>query len=258
MAVVKITFDAASVSSKMDADINHFLTSGVNGIFYGILGRCQASVSNNYISFQNGYVQVYGRRIFVESGTKISVSLDGSAYGYVIIKIDLGNNVITLEKKEASSAYPSLTQNDLMNGGLIYEFPLCRYTKTSSSISLDGNYDPPYIKNDQTKINEKGSEIRDNVSSSYGPLWDMYSSHSYGNCYVFEDITSLNAYNGIISVYVGGTNVLFCGASVGGSGGVVHYRYNGQDCTLSCQLTSSKLYVEDSRGNQPRYARVIR
>ena len=51
MAIQKITFDAASVSSKMDADINHFLTSGVNGIFYGILGRCQASVSNNYISF---------------------------------------------------------------------------------------------------------------------------------------------------------------------------------------------------------------
>ena len=258
MAIQKITFDAASVSSKMDADINHFLTSAVNGIFYGILGRCVASVSNNYISFQNGYVQVYGRRIFVESGTKISVSLDGSAYGIVIIKIDLGNNTITLEKKEASSAYPTLTQNDLMNGGLIYEFPLCRYTKTSSSITLDANYTPPYIYNDQTKINDKAVEVRNDTSSRYGPLWDMYSSHSYGNTYVFEDITSLNAYDGIISIYVGGTNVLFCGAAVGGSGGVVHYRYNGQDCTLSCQLTGTKLYVEDSRGNQPRYARVIR
>ena len=203
MAIQKITFDAASVSSKMDADINHFLTSGVNGIFYGILGRCQASVSNNYISFQNGYVQVYGRRIFVESGTKISVSLDGSAYGYVIIKINLGDNTINLEKKEATSAYPTLTQNDLMNGGLIYEFPLCRYTKTSSSITLDSSYDPPYIKNDQTKINEKGTEIRNDMSSSYGPLWDAYSSLSYGTCYVFTGITSLNAYNGIISLYVG-------------------------------------------------------
>ena len=258
MAIQKITFDAASVSSKMDADINHFLTSGVNGIFYGILGRCQASVSNNYISFQNGYVQVYGRRIYVESGTKISVSLDGSAYGYVIIKIDLGNNTITLEKKEASSAYPTLTQNDLMNGGLIYQFPLCRYTKTSTSITLDTDYDPPSIKNDQTKINEKAVEVKNDASSKYGSIYDGWSTLSYGHCYVFEDITSLNAFNAIISVYVGGTNVLFCGASVGGSGGVVYYRYNGQDCHLSCQLTSSKLYVEDSRGNQPKYARVIR
>ena len=63
MALIKIAFDAASVSSKMDADINHFLTSGVSGIFYGILGRCQASVSNNYIAFQSGYAQIYGRRI---------------------------------------------------------------------------------------------------------------------------------------------------------------------------------------------------
>ena len=258
MAVVKITFDAASVSSKMDADINHFLTSGVHGIFYGILGRCQASVSNNYISFQSGYVQVYGRRVFVESGTKISVSLDGSAYGYVIIKIDLGNNVITLEKKEASSSYPSLTQNDLMNGGLIYEFPLCRYTKTSSSITLDSSYTPPYIYNDQTKINEKGTAVLSEASSRYGPVYDGWSTLSYGTCYVFDGITTYNAYDGIISLYVGGTNVLFCGASVGGSGGIVHYRYNGQDCTLSCQLTSSKLYVEDSRGYQPKYARVIR
>lgn len=258
MAIQKITFDAASVSSKMDADINHFLTSGVNGIFYGILGRCQASVSNNYISFQNGYVQVYGRRIYVESGTKISVSLDGSAYGYVIIKIDLGNNTITLEKKEASSAYPTLTQNDLMNGGLIYEFPLCRYTKTSTSITLDTNYDPPSIKNDQTNINTKGTAVLSEASSRYGPVYDGWSTLSYGHCYVFDGITTSNAYDGIISLYVGGTNVIFCGASVGGSGGIVHYRYNGQDCTLSCQLTSSKLYVEDSRGNQPKYARVIR
>ena len=186
MAIQKITFDAASVSSKMDADINHFLTSNKNGIFYGILGRCHASVSNNYISFQAGYAQVYGRRIYVESGTKISVSLDGSAYGYVIIKIDLGNNTITLEKKEASSAYPSLTQNDLMNGGLIYEFPLCRYTKTSSSITLDGNYTPPYIYNDQTNINSKGTQVKNDISSDYGPLWDAYSSLSYGTCYVSQ------------------------------------------------------------------------
>ena len=258
MSLVKITFDAASVSSKMDADINHFLTSGVSGIFYGILGRCQASVSNNYISFQSGYIQIYGRRIYVESGTKISVSLDGSAYGYVIVKVDLGNNIITLEKKEASSAYPSLTQNDLMNGGLIYEFALCRYTKTSSSITLDSNYSPTYIYNDQTNINSKAQSVRSDISSDYGPLWDAYSSLSYGTTYVFNNITSLNAYNAVISVYVGGVNVMFTGASVGGSGGIVYYRYNGQDCHLSCQLTSSKLYIEDSRGNQPRYARVIR
>lgn len=256
MAIQKITFDAASVSSKMDADINHFLTSGVNGIFYGILGRCVASVSNNYISFQNGYVQVYGRRIYVESGTKISVSLDGSAYGYVIIKIDLGNNTISLEKKEASSAYPTLTQNDLMNGGLIYEFPLCRYTKTSSSITLDSTYDPPYIKNDQANINSKSVSVKNDISSIYGYVWQNYYSSVSSNIYKFNNITISNASDGVIGVYVGGAYVTFKAAAMSGSGGVVYYTYLGNHYTLTGQLTSSGLYLEDSRGSQPKYVHV--
>ena len=146
MALIKITFDNASVTSKQDADCNHFLTNKQSGVIDGILGRCQPSISNSYIQFQSGYVQVYGRRVFVESGTKIAISLDGNAYGYVYIKFDLGNNKATLEKKEASGSYPTLTQQDLMNGGLIYEFPLTRYQKTTSSITLDSSWSVPLIE----------------------------------------------------------------------------------------------------------------
>lgn len=256
MAIVKITFDAASVSSKMDADINHFLTSGVSGIFYGILGRCQCSTSNNYISFQSGYVQVYGRRIYVESGTKISVSLDGTAYGYVIIKVDLSNNAITLEKKEASSNYPSLTQQDLINGGLTYEFPLCRYTKTSSSVTLDSSYDPPYIYNDQTNINNKAVQVKSDISSIYGSVWQSLYSSKSGDIYKFNNITTSNASNGVIGVYVGGAYVTFKAAAMSGSGGIVYYTYLGNHYTLSGQLTSSGLYLEDSRDSEPKYVHV--
>lgn len=146
MALIKITFDNASVTSKQDADCNHFLANKQSGVIDGILGRCQPSISNSYIQFQSGYVQVYGRRVFVESGTKIAISLDGNAYGYVYIKFDLGNNKATLEKKEASGSYPTLTQQDLMNGGLIYEFPLTRYQKTTSSITLDSSWSVPLIE----------------------------------------------------------------------------------------------------------------
>lgn len=107
-------------------------------------------------------------------------------------------------------------------------------------------------------MNSKDSDVKQYVRDNYGSLWDGYSNLEYGHCYSFDDITSLNAYNAVISVYVGGVTVMFTGASVGGSGGIVPYRYLGQDYQLSCQLTSSKLYVEDSRGNEPKYARVIR
>ena len=146
MGLIKITFDNASVTSKQDADCNHFLANKQSGVLDGILGKCQASISNSYIQFQSGYIQVYGRRVFVESGTKIQIPLDANAYGYVYIKFDLGNNVVTLEKKEASSSYPSLTQQDLMNGGLVYEFPLTRYQKTTSSITIDATWSVPLIE----------------------------------------------------------------------------------------------------------------
>ncbi|MCQ2749866.1 MAG: hypothetical protein MJ246_08020, partial [Clostridia bacterium] len=92
MAIIKITFDSASVTSKQDADLNHFLVNKQNGRITGILGGITPSTSNNYISFTSGYVQVYGRRVFVEASTKIAISLDGSAYGYVFLAFDLANN----------------------------------------------------------------------------------------------------------------------------------------------------------------------
>ena len=256
MALVKITFDASSVTAKMDADMNHFMASSQNGVCAWVLGRCLPSTSNNYISFQNGYVQVYGRRVYVESGTKISISLDGSAYGYVVIKFDLGNNAVTLEKKEASSNWPSLTQQDLMNGGLIYELPLCRYTKTTSSLTLDTSYDVPTIVAPLILANNAANRVDSNLRSAYGGKWQwMYSSRS-GNTYKFNDITSLNSGDGVIGVYVGGCYITFKARAMSGSGGIVYYTYMGNHYQLSGQITSDGLYLEDSRGNEPKYVHV--
>ena len=71
MGLVKITFDGSSVTSKRDADINHHLGGLVRaGIIEGLGNECQVSVSNNYITFRDGYVQIYGRRIYVEDGSQ--------------------------------------------------------------------------------------------------------------------------------------------------------------------------------------------
>ncbi|MCI1244860.1 MAG: hypothetical protein LKG11_02830 [Bacilli bacterium] len=257
MALIKITFDSASVTSKEDADVNHYLAAGQNGIIAGLLNACSASTSNNYITFQSGYVQAYGRRVYVESGTKISVSLDGSAYGYVVVKIDIGNNVVTLEKKEKTSGWPTLTQQDLINGGLIYELPLARYTKTTSSLTLDTSYSVPKIQNFDTIATSRAYTQRTYVESEFGPKWQSIGSVSYGTTYIFTNITSSDA-PGIGSVYVGGCTVLFDLSAVGGSGGIVYYRYNGSDRSLSMQLTSSGLYIQASDGSTPKYVRVVR
>ena len=145
MGLIKITFDDARVTSKDDADYYHHLASKKNGILDGVLGKCVPSVSNSNISFQSGYVQVYGRRVYVESGTRMAITLDGNAKGYVYIKYDLGNNAVTLEKKESTN-FPTLREDDLMNGGLIYEFPIAKYQKTASSLTLVDGWSAPKIR----------------------------------------------------------------------------------------------------------------
>ena len=258
MALIKITFDSASVTSKQDADINHFCVSSQNGVFAWVLGRCLPSYANNYITFQSGYVQVYGRRIFVEAGTKIGVALDKTAYGYVFIKIDLSDNSVTLDKKENTSTWPSLTQEDLRNGGLIYEFPLCRYTKTTSSFTLDTSFAAPTIVSPLILASDLVDELEAKINNDYGPLHQSQGQRAYEGCWVFDQINGFNAYNGIITVYVGGCNVVFYGAAVGNSGGVVHYYYDGRERTLDMQLAPSGLYIEPSDGSEPKYVRVVR
>lgn len=137
MALVKITFDGSNVSAKQDADINYHLNGLTpSGILKGLGNGLTVSTSNNYIIFSSGYVEIYGRRIFVEQNTQIYISLDSTKYGYVIIDVDLNNNTVNLSKAESSGSYPSLTQQDLSAGGTRYQMPIAQYIKTTSSLSL--------------------------------------------------------------------------------------------------------------------------
>lgn len=137
MAVVKITFDGSSVSAAQDAVINHFLCGEIMaGIFEGIGDELSYSVSNNYITFDKGYVQICGRRIYVEAGSQVYISLDSSKYGYVILDVNLSSNSVTLTKVESTSTYPNLIQENLFANGTRYQFPIAKYSKNTSSINL--------------------------------------------------------------------------------------------------------------------------
>ena len=136
MALIKITFDGSSVSSRQDAEVNHHLGGLVPaGIIEGLGGEVAYSVSNNYINFKSGYVQIYGRRIYVEDGSSVYISLDADKYGYVIIEVNLAANTVNLTKVEGDT-YPTLKQNNLLETSGIYQFPLAKYHKTTSSITL--------------------------------------------------------------------------------------------------------------------------
>ncbi|MBU1019985.1 MAG: hypothetical protein KJ847_02120, partial [Firmicutes bacterium] len=73
MGLQKITFDGANVTSKMDADLYHFLFSKDVGIFKDIKQECSFTLANNTITFLDGYVSIYGRIIYVENQTSVAV-----------------------------------------------------------------------------------------------------------------------------------------------------------------------------------------
>lgn len=146
MGLIKITFDGSTLSSKQDADIDHHVSGLVPaGIIRGLGSELSYSASNNYITFQDGYVQIYGRRIYVETGSRIYISLDSTRYGYVVITVNLTSNSVTLGIAENASAYPTLTQQDLSKTGIIYQFPICKYTKTTTALSIVSSFERTFI-----------------------------------------------------------------------------------------------------------------
>jgi hypothetical protein len=139
MAVVKITFDGSSVGAKTDAEIYYFLLSNEVGIFKGFKGGINYSFSNGKITFSDGYASIYGRLIYIENNTQVSVALDSSKKGYVVLGINTNTNDASLYIKEKTS-YPTLTTTNLLNSKGLYELVLCAYSKTRSLLTFDSSY----------------------------------------------------------------------------------------------------------------------
>ena len=87
MGLKKLTFDEALNTAKDDAYFNWYLTNKINGFFYDLWNKCEATSINGTITFKDGFVSIYGRRIYIDNGTSISISLNKTCKGYVILSI---------------------------------------------------------------------------------------------------------------------------------------------------------------------------
>lgn len=88
-------------------------------------------------------------------------------YGAIVITVTLSNNTAVLGKVESTSPI-SLTQTDLLNGGNVYQFALCKYTKTTSSITLDSNYSPNLIVPSNQLANQAIATFEAKADEKYG------------------------------------------------------------------------------------------
>ena len=164
MAIIKLTFDGSLNTAKQDAYFNYYLTNQQNGIVKGLGNEVAATASNGTITFKDGFVSIYGRRVYVENGTSIKISLDSTKYGYVILKVNTAKNEATIETKEGTSiVYPALSQSNLLDDDGIYEQALCSYYKTSSSLAIN-TIGVTYVRTIGELLTELQSTLDDKIS----------------------------------------------------------------------------------------------
>ena len=102
MALRKITFTNSNVTAQDDSDLYYFLTNK-SGVLKGIKDELAVSVVANKLTFKSGYVSVYGRMIFIEDGTQITVPLNATGYGYIILSVNTLTNKVQGNRFNLSS-----------------------------------------------------------------------------------------------------------------------------------------------------------
>lgn len=260
MALVKLTFDGSSVSSKQDADINYHLTGLVPaGIIRGLGSELSYTTSNNYITFNDGYVQIYGRRLYIESGSQVYVSLDSTKYGYVVITVNLNTNTATLGVEEStSSAYPTLTQENLHKNGSIYQMPIAKYSKTATSLTMQ-SFERTYI---ETPLSVASNGHLESIAF----MEDYYRSYNYkgnwssnkSNIYLTDVQYSTYNYTMYILHLNIGVTVCVPGRFISATSAFnVDYYYNGTMYTISTGSSSSGKYLIFTCSSSSHYIKNV-
>ena len=237
MGIQKVTFDGANVTSKIDADLYHFLFSSEVGILKGVKAQCSYTLANNTITFLDGYVAIYGRIIYLENQTAVSVTPDSSKYGYVVLGIDTQTNSVSIYIKEAVGTYPVLTQTNLQNSDGLFEYALSAYSKTTTSVNLINEFERAMITSDRIRVQEL--EIK--LNERFYPQKLLITKISNG-VYRFGDVNSAILMESILYVVIENTTVVSLPTNqlfiVVGSNTSMSYRYAGSDYSLGISYAS--------------------
>lgn len=139
MAIQGITFSKQLVSSNDDAHIYKLLLNGRSGKTKG----CTMTFGGDDIYISNGYFFIANRLVKITSLETVSTPIvsTGTTYNRLVFEIDLTKtNTDKLFEQgyfkilSSTSDYPEITQEDIENGGNIYQMPFARFTKTVAGI----------------------------------------------------------------------------------------------------------------------------
>lgn len=132
-----ITFDEQTITAANMAHFMNVFSGHQNGVTQG----CEITndASNLYIA--PGYFLIHGRQVQIVGTQTVALERvsSGALYCLVVFEIDLSKTNTetsflqgTIRTLTSASAYPVPTQEDLDDGGTVYQYPLARYHVTSS------------------------------------------------------------------------------------------------------------------------------
>ena len=134
-----ITFADQLTTSDDFAHLQHKWFNGVSGVTKG----CTVSADDDNVYVAPGYFLIAGRLVrVVGTETIASEVVEVNKYCSVVFEIDLSktnsSTVFTqgyFKILSAMDEYPSLTKEDLDDGGMVYQLEFARFIKTTTAIT---------------------------------------------------------------------------------------------------------------------------
>ena len=118
----------------------HFIDTFLEGNM-GITKGCELSNTNNSVTIGAGYFCIKGRFLEIV-GTETISNISDTGYYSLVCEIDLTKintktelNQATIKLVKGTSAYPTLTREDLINDGNVYQFEFARFKVVNSTIT---------------------------------------------------------------------------------------------------------------------------
>lgn len=139
MAIRGITFSKQSVSSNDDSHVYKVFLNGRKGRTRG----CRMTYSTDDIYISDGYFFAANRLLEVSSTETITTPVvsSGTTYCRLVFEIDMTKTNANAEFNQgyfkvlsSTASYPDITQEDLEDGGNVYQLPFAQFTKTVDGI----------------------------------------------------------------------------------------------------------------------------
>lgn len=176
MAITGYTFDRAKVTSENDSSLYDFLNGNISCVLPNRGNEMNVTTSSLTCEIATGQALIQGR--LVEITAPEFVTIPANSNGYLCITIDLSQQNTSSGTPGQTDYTPiiaqirtefvtSLTTNDLLNGGMIYNFNLGNVTSSGTTVQYTKNqdaYNPPKI-DIATGTNFGIVKLSDSVSS---------------------------------------------------------------------------------------------